>query len=154
MASLLDGSSAGELISELARHGLQQLIELEVAAFLGAERHERTNERLGYRNGYRPSRIHSSPGASARLSLSEVAEEVAEVTRMTVVKTRPADVSCWKQHFEQARRVDRPPSHSAAHPYAHCLPLKASVGPSRYAADSRIKRSLSPRATGCKAKDA
>jgi hypothetical protein len=29
-----------------------------------------------------------------------------------------------------------------------------SVGPSRYAADSRIKHSISPRATGCKAKDA
>ena len=37
LASLLDGSSAGELIPELARHGLQQLIELEVAAFLGAD---------------------------------------------------------------------------------------------------------------------
>jgi hypothetical protein len=35
LASLLDGSSAGELIPELARHGLQQLIELEVAAVLG-----------------------------------------------------------------------------------------------------------------------
>jgi putative transposase len=32
MASLPDGSSAGELIPELARHGLQQLIELELAA--------------------------------------------------------------------------------------------------------------------------
>ena len=53
LASLLDGSSAGELIPELARHGLQQLIELEVAACLGADRHERTDERLGYRNGYR-----------------------------------------------------------------------------------------------------
>ena len=53
LASLLDGSSAGELIPELARHGLQQLIELEVAAILGADRHERTDERLGYRNGYR-----------------------------------------------------------------------------------------------------
>jgi hypothetical protein len=29
LASLLDGSKAGELIPELARHGLQQLIELE-----------------------------------------------------------------------------------------------------------------------------
>jgi hypothetical protein len=27
LASLLDGSSAGELIPELARHGVQQLIE-------------------------------------------------------------------------------------------------------------------------------
>jgi hypothetical protein len=42
LASLLDGSSAGELIPELARHGLQQLIELEVAAVLGVDRHNRT----------------------------------------------------------------------------------------------------------------
>lgn len=40
-ASLLDGGTAGELISELARHGLQQLIEREVAAVLRADRHER-----------------------------------------------------------------------------------------------------------------
>jgi len=44
LASLLDGSTAGELIPELARHGLQQLIELEVAAVIGADRHERTDE--------------------------------------------------------------------------------------------------------------
>ena len=49
LAPLLDGSTDGELIPELVRHGLQQLIELEVAAVLGAERHERSEERLGYR---------------------------------------------------------------------------------------------------------
>jgi hypothetical protein len=38
LASLLDGSTAGALIPELVRHGLQQLIELEVAAVLGADR--------------------------------------------------------------------------------------------------------------------
>jgi putative transposase len=53
LAPLLDGISAGELIPESVRHGLQQLIELEVAAVLGAEHHERSEERLGYRNGYR-----------------------------------------------------------------------------------------------------
>ena len=42
LASLLDGSSAGELIPMMTRHGLQQLIELEVAAVLGADRHERS----------------------------------------------------------------------------------------------------------------
>ena len=41
LAALLDGSNAGELIPELVRHGLQQLIELEVAAVIGADRHER-----------------------------------------------------------------------------------------------------------------
>jgi putative transposase len=34
LASLLDATSGGELLPELARHGLQQLIELEVASFL------------------------------------------------------------------------------------------------------------------------
>jgi putative transposase len=54
LASLLDDSTAGELIPELARHDLQQLIELEVADVLGADRHEPTEERFGHCNGYRP----------------------------------------------------------------------------------------------------
>jgi transposase-like protein len=62
LAPLLDGSSAGELIPELVRHGLQQLIELEVAAVLGAERYERSEERLGHRNGYRPRLLTTQVG--------------------------------------------------------------------------------------------
>jgi putative transposase len=62
LAPLLDGSTAGELIPELLRHGLQQLIELEVAAVLGADRHERSEDRLGYRNGYRPRLLTTQVG--------------------------------------------------------------------------------------------
>lgn len=62
LAPLLDGSTAGELIPELVRQGLQQLIELEVAAVLGAERHERTDERLGYRNGSRTRTLTTQVG--------------------------------------------------------------------------------------------
>jgi putative transposase len=62
LAPLLDGSTAGELIPEIVRHGLQQLIELEVAAVLGAERHERNEDRLGYRNGYRPRLLTTQVG--------------------------------------------------------------------------------------------
>jgi transposase-like protein len=47
-----------------ARHGLQQLIELEVAAVLGADRHERSEERLGYRNGYRSRSLTTQMGTS------------------------------------------------------------------------------------------
>ena len=47
-----------------ARHGLQQLIELAVAAVLGADRHERTEERLGYRNGYRSRSLTTQMGTS------------------------------------------------------------------------------------------
>ncbi|HSG19412.1 MAG TPA: IS256 family transposase, partial [Burkholderiaceae bacterium] len=54
--------TAGELIPELARHGLQQLIELEVAAVIGADRHERTEQRLGYRNGYRSRSLTTQVG--------------------------------------------------------------------------------------------
>ena len=62
LASLLDGSSAGELIPELACYGLQQLIELEASAVVGADRHERTEERLTYRNGYRPRTLTTQVG--------------------------------------------------------------------------------------------
>jgi putative transposase len=62
LASLLDGSTAGELIPELVRRGLQQLIELEASAVIGAERHERSEERLGYRNGYRPRSLATQAG--------------------------------------------------------------------------------------------
>lgn len=62
LALLLDGSTAGELIPELVRHGLQKLIELEVAAVLGAERYERSEDWLGYRNGYRPRVLTAQVG--------------------------------------------------------------------------------------------
>ena len=62
LASLLDGTTAGELIPELVRRGLQQLIELEASAVIGAERHERSEERLGYRNGYRPRSLATQVG--------------------------------------------------------------------------------------------
>ena len=37
LSSLLDGSSAGELIPDLARNGLQQLIELELTALVSVQ---------------------------------------------------------------------------------------------------------------------
>jgi len=70
LAPLLDSSTAGELIPVLVRYGLQQLIELEVAAVLGVDRHARREERLGYRNGYRP-RLLSTQGGNIDLSISK-----------------------------------------------------------------------------------
>ena len=55
LAPLLDGSNAGELIPELARYDLQQLIELEVVAVLVADCQERTEvARLPQRKGPAP----------------------------------------------------------------------------------------------------
>lgn len=62
LASRLDGSSVGELIREIVRDGLQRLIQLELAAFRGADWHERTEERLGHRNGYRSRTLTTQVG--------------------------------------------------------------------------------------------
>ncbi len=59
------------LIPELVRHGLQQLIELDVAAVLGADRQERSEDRLGYRNGNRPRLLATQVGDIA-LSISKL----------------------------------------------------------------------------------
>jgi putative transposase len=47
------GVEHADFLREGVRVLAQELMELEVAEQLGAERHERTPERLGYRNGYR-----------------------------------------------------------------------------------------------------
>jgi transposase-like protein len=44
------------------RHSLQQLIELEVAAVLGADRHKSSEDQFGCRNGYRPRLLTTQVG--------------------------------------------------------------------------------------------
>jgi len=107
LAPLLDGSTAGELIPELVRHGLQQLIELEVAAVLGADRHERSEERLGYRNGYRPRVLTTQVGdiglmipklrtGSFLPSILEPRRRVAQALYAVVMEAYVAGVSTRK----------------------------------------------------------
>jgi transposase-like protein len=59
---LLDSSTSGELIPELVRRGLQQLIELEATAVIGADPHECSAERVNDRNGYRPRSLSTQVG--------------------------------------------------------------------------------------------
>ncbi len=40
-------------LRELVEWLIQELLKLEVTQFIGAEPHERSEERKGYRNGYR-----------------------------------------------------------------------------------------------------
>jgi transposase-like protein len=89
LAPLLDGSTAGELIPELVRHGLQQLIELEVAAVLDAERYERSEERLDHRNGYRP-----------RVLTNQVSDIDLQIPKLRTGRFLPSIL-------EPRRRVDR-----------------------------------------------
>ena len=68
LAQLLSGASAGELIPELVRQGLQALIEAEAAAAIGADRHQRTDQRRGHRNGSR-DRLLATPAGDIQLRI-------------------------------------------------------------------------------------
>jgi putative transposase len=68
LAQLLGSGTAGELIPELVRQGLQALIEAEAAAALGADRHQRTDQRRGHRNGNR-ERLLATPSGDIQLRI-------------------------------------------------------------------------------------
>lgn len=52
----------GDLLRQLAETTLAKLMEFEVAQRLGAERHERSDERVAYRNGYRERTLDTRLG--------------------------------------------------------------------------------------------
>ncbi len=65
LSDLLVAVKAGDgvdLIRELARWGLQQLIDVEAAGVIGAERYERTDERTNERNGTRSRVLSTTSG--------------------------------------------------------------------------------------------
>jgi putative transposase len=47
---------------ELFHSMLQELLETEIESHLGASRHERTESRRGYRNGYQPRMLNTRVG--------------------------------------------------------------------------------------------
>src|SRR3981081_2113260 len=53
LAELLQKSGDGDFLRSVAEAVLQILMETDVEGLIGAGRHERTGDRLNYRNGYR-----------------------------------------------------------------------------------------------------
>src|ERR1700726_1963104 len=53
LAELLQKSGDGDFLRSVAEAVLQILMEADVEGLIGAGRHERTGDRLNYRNGYR-----------------------------------------------------------------------------------------------------
>lgn len=58
-AALLDEP---DFLRELVQQALQTLLEAEMEAHLGASHYERTPERRGYRNGYKPRTLQTRVG--------------------------------------------------------------------------------------------
>ena len=50
-------------VKGVLRHTIQQLLEEELTAFLNAEPYDRTDERRGYRNGYKPRTLKTRVGS-------------------------------------------------------------------------------------------
>lgn len=57
--ALLDDSA---FLREIVERTVQAILEAEMAVHLGAERYERTDERRGYRNGFKPRRLTTRVG--------------------------------------------------------------------------------------------
>ena len=54
-----------ELLKEVVRRWLQELLESELSEYLGAGRYERTGSRRGHRSGHRPRRLQTRLGELA-----------------------------------------------------------------------------------------
>ena len=60
---LLPGLLSGQDgLAKLVESVLNQILEAQVTETLGADRHERSDERQGYRNGYRPRTLYTRVG--------------------------------------------------------------------------------------------
>src|ERR1035437_2855750 len=55
-------NSDQDTLREIPEHTLQALIEAEAAAAVGAQPHERTEGRVGHRNGHRPRTVDTRVG--------------------------------------------------------------------------------------------
>ena len=54
--------SSQDGLAKLVEGILNQILEAQVTESLGAEKHERADERIGYRNGYRPRQLYTRVG--------------------------------------------------------------------------------------------
>src|SRR3984957_5047564 len=63
LAELLQKSGDGDFLRSVAEAVLQILMEADVEGLIGAGRHERTGERLNYRNGYRDRSLDTRLGS-------------------------------------------------------------------------------------------
>src|SRR5262245_45845112 len=63
LVGLLQKSGDGDFLRSVAEAVLQILMEADVEGLIGAGRHERTGDRLNYRNGYRERSLDTRLGS-------------------------------------------------------------------------------------------
>jgi putative transposase len=83
-------------IARCRRRLLEQMMEAERNHFLGCGRYERSTERRGYRNGYRPHYLQTTCG-SIRLRVPRV--------RDTLKPWRPRTIAAYQRRTRQVDRI-------------------------------------------------
>ena len=63
LAELMEKAGDGDFLRVVAEAVLQLLMEADVEGLIGAARHERSPERLNYRNGYRDRTLDTRLGS-------------------------------------------------------------------------------------------
>ena len=58
----LENGNGADLVRQLSQFGMQELIEAEATEEIGAERWERTIDRIAHRNGHRPRTLSTTAG--------------------------------------------------------------------------------------------
>src|SRR3712207_8786786 len=72
LAELLAKSGDADFLRGVAEAVLQLLMEADVEGLIGAGRHERTGERLNYRNGFRDRGFDTRLGALPQLRIPKL----------------------------------------------------------------------------------
>ena len=86
LVELLQKSGDGDFLRAVAEAVLQILMEADVEGLIGAGRHERTGDRLNYRNGYRDRSLDTRLGP---LSLRIPSCGRARTSRRSWSRARP-----------------------------------------------------------------
>lgn len=89
LVGLKDSGQFQAMTAELLRHGLQELIEAELTARIGAGRYERSGERTTHRNGSRPKTV-TTPAGDVQVQIPKLREG-----------------SFFPSLLERRRRIDR-----------------------------------------------
>jgi putative transposase len=71
LVARLGDADATDLFRRLVERGMQDLIDAELSAAIGAEPHERTDARTNHRNGARP-RTLSTPAGDVELRIPKL----------------------------------------------------------------------------------
>jgi putative transposase len=100
LVDLLQKSGDGDFLRAVAEAVLQILMEADVEGLIGAGRHERSAERLNYRNGYRERSLDTRLG-SLQLRIPKLLQQLDK--RHSVIGHRVLGGCWWFSQFHLRR---------------------------------------------------